>query len=136
MAIVPRRPIEDEGGRSTDRLVGPEPGVDEADDPAVALGDDQAGRLEVGRPERVASNSWTRQGPHGAVLGNALVPEPRQGGGVGVAERAEVESPVTIGCDRLHRGRGKDPSTVRDRERRRGTVRDRRPDVLPSTFTS
>jgi hypothetical protein len=72
------------------RLIGPEPGVYEADDPPVLFRHDQAGGLEVGLGDDVRIELVSAQRPSGRRLGGSPVPEVGQGGRVAVLERAKV----------------------------------------------
>src|SRR4051812_48459613 len=77
--------------RRPDRLRRPESRVREADEPTVALRDDQAGRLEMRLGGDLQVEVGAAQWASRPQLGSAPIPERSQGGRIVVAERAKVD---------------------------------------------
>ena len=76
--------------RPPEQLLGPEPGMHEPHDPAVAFGHDQAGGIEVHFADDVGVEFVPAQGAGRRTRGECPVPECGQGRGITVAERAKV----------------------------------------------
>src|SRR5579883_381273 len=86
----PQLEAELERGYRGQRELRAEARMDEADDPAVPLADDQAGGLERDHAEGMSIQLVDPQRPGRGGGWNRLVPESDQGRGIGVAERAEA----------------------------------------------